>query len=134
MGFWKRLFGREKRSSDGCNISISALGSRYTESKALQLSTVYRCVACISDAVAQLPIQILKVNSKGYKKLALSHPAYWLLNKEPSHYMSRFMMLKSMVTSMLLRGNAFVYVERDDDGNALWLEFLHPDTVTIVDN
>lgn len=134
MGFWKRLFGREKRSSDGCNISISALGSRYTESKALQLSTVYRCVACISDAVAQLPIQILKVNSKGYKKLALSHPAYWLLNKEPSHYMSRFMMLKAMVTSMLLRGNAFVYVERDDDGNALWLEFLHPDTVTIVDN
>ena len=134
MGFWKRLFGREKRSSGDCSISISAMGSRYSEQKALQLSTVYRCVECISDAVAQLPIQILKVNSKGYKKLATSHPAYWLLNKEPSHYMSRFMMLKSMVTSMLLRGNAYVYVERDEEGNALWLEFLHPDTVTIIDN
>ena len=134
MSFWKRLFGREKRSSGTvCNI-VGAGYSAYDNSRAMTLATVYRCVECISDSVAQLPIQILKVSGKGYKKQATTHPAYWLLNMEPSMHMSRFMMLKSMVVSMLLKGNAYVRVVRDDDGNALWLEFLHPDAVTIVDN
>lgn len=134
MSFWTRIFGREKRSIDTVCSVVGAHGSSYDNSKVLTLATVYRCVECISDAVAQLPIQILKVSGKGYKKQATTHPAYWLLNMEPSMYMSRFMMLKSMVVSMLLKGNAYVRVVRDDEGNAIWLEFLHPDTVTIVDN
>ena len=134
MSFWNKLFGKEKRDAGTiCNV-ISAYGSTYSDKKAMTLPTVYRCVECISDAVAQLPIEILKVTGKGYKKLATSHPAYWLLNKEPSKYMSRFMLMKSMVVAMHLKGNAYVRVVRDYDGNAIWLEFLHPDNVTIVDN
>ena len=135
MGFFDRFRKREKRDADASFTTlVGNLSSRYTESKSMQLSAVYRCVNCVSDAVAQLPIQILKVNAKGYKKPATSHTAYWLLAKEPSKYMSRFSMLKSMVVSMLLRGNAFVHIKRDYYGDAIELEFLHPDEVTIVDN
>lgn len=136
MGILDRLFGRrkEKRDASGTSVLLGNLGSRYTESLSMRLSTVYRCVQCVSDAVAQLPIQILKVNSRGYKKLATTHIAYWLVNKEPSKYMSRFQMMKAIVVSMLLRGNAYVHIKRDRDGNAIELEFLHPSTVTVVDN
>ena len=137
MGVFDRIFRRtkEKRSDNLLNSTLyGTLGSRYSEGLAMQLSTVYRCVDCIGDAVAQLPIQIMKVGRDGYKKPAVTHTAYWLINKEPSKYMSRHLMMKSMIVSMLLRGNAFVRIKRDYDGNAIELEFLHPSKVTIIDD
>ena len=134
MGVFDRIFRRKKEKRDSTSVLLSSIGSRYSEAMSMRLSTVYRCVQCVSDAVAQLPIQILKVDSRGYKKLATSHTAYWLVNKEPSKYMSRFQMIKSMVVSMQLKGNAYVHIIRDRDGSAIELEFLHPDTVTIVDD
>lgn len=134
MAFWSWK-KKEKRDEGGVNV-VSLVGNpqRFTEGKSVELSTVYRCVSCISDAVAQLPIEILKVTSKGYKKRALTHPAFWLVNKEPSRHMSRFTMMKSLVTSMILKGNGYIRIARNEDGNAIELEFLHPDNVAIIDD
>ncbi|SFF96706.1 phage portal protein [Prevotella sp. KH2C16] len=135
---FKRLFSRksENRSSDGTttvSFTNGMLGA-FTENRSLQLSTVYRCVDCISDAVAQLPIEIMRVNSNGYKRNAYDHPAYYLIAKEPNRRMSRYMMMKAAVSAMILKGNAYIYISRDDAGNAIGLEFLKPGTVTVIDD
>ena len=48
------------------------------------LSTVYRCVDVISDALAQLPLEPYYINKDGYKEEFIKHPSYYLLNKEPN--------------------------------------------------
>ena len=38
-------------------------GCNYTTSKAMLLSTVYRCVEVISDSVAQLPLEPYRIDA-----------------------------------------------------------------------
>lgn len=38
-------------------------GSNYNTSKALLISTVYRCVEVISDSVAQLPLEPYRIDA-----------------------------------------------------------------------
>lgn len=103
----------------------------YSEHKALLLSAVFRCVEVISDSIAQLPLEPYRIDSEGYKYLYKNHPTYLLLNKEPNQNMSRFTFLKTMAVSMLLTGNAYAYIERDEKGNAKALYYLPSSCVSI---
>ena len=93
----------------------------YTTNKAMLLSTVYRCVDVISDAVAQLPLEPYYINDSGYKEKFIKHPTYYLLNKEPNQKMSRFTFIKTLIVSTLLKGNGYAYIERDAKGDAVAL-------------
>ena len=97
------------------------------------LSTVYRCVDVISDAVAQLPLEPYYINDDGYKEKFVKHPTYYLLNKEPNNKMSRFTFIKTLIVSTLLKGNGYAYIERDSKGDAIALHYLQPDYVTITE-
>ena len=64
MGLFDRLFNRksvEERSDSGyfggMALNYSSFNG-YQQNKALLLSAVYRCVECISDTVAQLPLKL----------------------------------------------------------------------------
>lgn len=105
------------------------LGSR---SKPMLLSTVYRCVDVIGDSVAQLPLDTYLVDADGFKEKYKSHPAYHVLNCEPNEDMTRFTFFKTLVTSVLLDGNGYAYIERDSMGNALQLIYLPSNMVNIV--
>ncbi len=88
------------------------------------LSTVYRCVDVISDSVAQLPLEPYYIDDAGYKSKYVKHPTYSLLNREPNERMSRFTFIKTLIVSVLLKGNGYAYIERDKEGNAIRLQFL----------
>lgn len=104
----------------------------YTPEAALTLSAVYRCVQVISDSVAQLPLEPYKVDSKGGKRKFKQHPSYWILNREPNKRMSRFDFMKALVTSVLLKGNGYAYIKRDNSGNVEGLYFLNAENVSFV--
>jgi HK97 family phage portal protein len=106
----------EKRSSIFDSLMYSGSGS-YTQNKALLLSAVYRCVDVISDAVAQLPLEPYLIDEQGYKSKFINHPTYNLLNYEPNSLMSRFTFIKTLVTSVLLKGNGYAYIEREKNGD-----------------
>ena len=106
-------------------------GGSYTSGKAMLLSTVYRCVDTISDSVAQLPLEPFRIDKEGFKVKMANHPSYKLLNYEPNREMSRFIFMKTMVVSMLLRGNAFALIERDARGNATSLTYISSEKVAI---
>lgn len=99
--------------------------------KPMSLSTVYRCVAVISESVAMLPIVLYEVSGEAMRKLtALDHPLVGVLNSAPDSRMTRYTFLQAIVRSMLLRGNGFAYIERKR--GAVSLIFLHPDSVEMV--
>lgn len=112
------------------NYNFSYYGG-YTQSKAMKLSTVYRCVEIISNSIAQLPLESFLVDKNGYKKRAKDHPSYYLLNKKPNKNMNRYTFIKLMVTNMLLNGNAYAYIRRNDRGDAVELIPLNPLLVEI---
>lgn len=131
MSWFRKKRKVEERSNPFDYLMYNSTGS-YTESKALLLSTVYRCTEVISDSIAQLPLEPYKIDENGYKTKYVGHPTYSLLNREPNNKMTRFTFIKTMVVSMLLKGNAYAYIERDNKGNAKALHYIPSELVTII--
>mgnify|MGYP000845739311 FL=1 len=46
--------------------------------------------------------------------------------------MTRFTFIKTLVISMLLKGNGYAYIERDNNGNAKALHYIPAELVTVV--
>ncbi|MGL4449899.1 MAG: phage portal protein [Sarcina sp.] len=133
MNIFKRLFKTQPEPEQRAYIpdSIGLLfGSYAFTGGSMQLSTVYRCVDLISNTVAQMDCRILKDN-KGHYVPNTEHPAYMVLNKQPNKYMTRFTLMKAVVSSMLLNGNAYIYINRDVNGNAKELLFINSNDVTV---
>lgn len=133
-----RILGYEIRKASKREIS-EVISSGYTgnslflgsRENAMLLSTVYRCIDVISDSVAQLPLETFSVDNEGFKKPFVNHPIYHLMNDEPNEDMTRFTFFKTMVASILLRGNAYAYIERDFKGSAIQLTYLQDHQVGI---
>ena len=130
MWSFKKKKEERKTSIFGDFLTYNCVSS-YTESKAMLLSAVYRCVEVISDSIAQLPLEPYKTDSKGYKIKFTTHPTYHVLNCEPNQNMTKYTFLKIMVRSMLLQGNAYAYIERDNRGNCVALHYIPSELVTI---
>lgn len=125
----------EERNYHYGDFDLSALtfgGSSYTNDYAMKLSAVYRCVNCISDAVAQLPMEIFKIDRKGFKIKDRKNPSFNVLNAKPNARMTRYTFISLLVQSMLLKGNAYAYILRNEKGYAEQLIFIPADYVTIV--
>lgn len=112
-------------------INVRRFGSTGKKS-AMALAAVYRCVNVISESVAQLPLETYRRDADGYKTLYFSHPAFELLREFPSPDMTRFVFLKTLVSSVLLQGNGYAYIDRDEKGNALSLQYIPSGLVNIV--
>lgn len=122
----------ERQQTNSFDYLLYSAAGGYTASKALLLSTVYRCVEVISDSIAQLPLEPFRIDSNGYKVKFDTHPTYNLLSKEPNQRMTKFTFIKTMIVSMLLKGNAYAYIERDERGNAKALHYIPADLVTVI--
>ena len=113
-----KIFGYELRKASKKELhqvrawtaGRSVLDSR---SVPMLLSTVYRCVDLISDSIAVLPLKTYRIDGDGFKEEAKDHPAYYVLDMEPNEDMTRFVFFKTLMTSVLLTGNGYAYIERD---------------------
>ena len=136
---WKKvLFGEpEKRSlppedpsvSDGTILSWAGVG----ELGALNLSTFYRGVHLISTSISQLPIYTKRVSGKGESNILKSHYTNMLWNN-PSNLIDKTTMLRSIVQSVIVKGNAYVYIERAEDGTPVNLRYLPSSDVILTYN
>ena len=116
----------------GLNSLIYNTNTSYKTEKSMLLSTVYRCVDVIGDSVAQLPLEPYKIDENGYKRKYKEHQTYYLLNREPNKLMSRFTFMKVLVTSILLNGNGYAYIQRDNKGDAIQLTFVPAELVKVI--
>lgn len=126
----------EKRSSEPENVFGLALNyngySTYKTSLALNLSAVYRCVEVISNGVASLPVKLYRVDGDGYKHELDSDLSY-VLNKRPSEKMNAFTFYKLLVKDILMSGNAYALIKRDEKGNVVGLNYVPAGLVSPID-
>ncbi len=128
----KKEIEERRAGYGGIGALLFGGGGNYSQDKAMLLSTVYRCVNLISDSVAQLPFEPYRVDSKGYKKKFQKHPSYHVLNCEPNARMTRYTFIKLLISSMLLRGNGYAYIVRDEKGDVKELIYLPSEYVSII--
>lgn len=107
--------------------SYSSFSSNY----AMRLSAVYRAVELISDSIAMLPIYVMFEDSEGFKMRYQEHQANKMLNIQPNNLMTRYQFIKLLLIDVMLSGNGFAYIKRDRQGNAIELQYLQPNQVTI---
>ena len=102
-----------------------------TEQSAMQMTAVYACVRVLAEAVAGLPLHIYEVQSEGGKQKAVNHPLYSLLHDEPNAEMSSFVFRETMMTHLLLWGNAYAQILRNGKNEIIGLYPLLPDKMNV---
>lgn len=121
---------KEKRAALDIN---SIVESSQPLTPPMALSTVYRCVAVISESVAMLPIYLYEQRGEAmYRLLSADNELVDVLNVAPDARMSRYTFMASLVRSLLLRGNAYAYPVRNRHNEVTELKYIHPDRVSIV--
>ena len=138
MGIFSGLFrSRDKpqNRTTGSAYSFffggSAAGKRVNERSAMQMTAVYSCVRILSETVAGLPLNVYRYNDSGGKEKAFKHPLYRLLHDEPNPEMTSFAFRETLMSHLLLWGNAYAQIIRDRLGRVQGLYPLRPDKMTV---
>lgn len=109
----------------------STAGKNVTERSAMQMTAVYSCVRVLSEAVAGLPLHLYKYRSDGGKEKAIDNPLYFLLHDEPNPEMTSFVFRETLMTHLLLWGNAYAQVIRNGKGEVIALYPLMPNRMSV---
>ena len=112
----------------------SVLGKRVNERTAMQITAVYACIRILAESVAQLPLHLYKYNSTGGKERATEHSLYKLLHDEPNPEMTSFVFRETLMTHLLLYGNAYAQIIRNGKGEVLALYPLMANRMTVDRN
>lgn len=110
----------------------TASGVSVTPNNALTINAVYSAVQVISEAVAQLPINLFRRLDDGNKVIDTVDPLYRVLRFQPNAEMTPFEFWQFMMLGVLLRGNGFAQIQRNNAGQIAALWPLHPEKVVIV--
>lgn len=102
-----------------------------TEHSAMQMTAVYSCVRILAEAVAGLPLHLYRYKDDGGKEKAIDHPLYLLLHDEPNPEMSSFVFRETLMTHLLLWGNAYAQIIRNGKGEVVALYPLMPNKMTV---
>ena len=106
-------------------------GKPVNETTAMQMTAVYSCVRILSEAVAGLPLNIYRYNDSGGKEKAFTHPLYRLLHDEPNPEMTSFAFRETLMSHLLIWGNAYAQVIRNARGEVVALYPLMPNKMTV---
>lgn len=111
-------------------FGTSNAGKSVNPKNAVQVSAVYACVRVIAETIASLPFGVYESTDSGSNK-ATEHPLYRLLHDEPNPEMTSFVWRETMLTHLLLYGNAYCQIIRSGRTNIVGLYPLLPDRMEV---
>ena len=127
---------RDKPRNSYASSALSFLFGRSTSGKpvnertAMQTTAVYSCVRILAEAVASLPLHIYQYTDKGKERVA-DHPLYSVLHDEPNEEMTSFVFRETLMSHLLIWGNAYAQIIRDGAGRVLGLYPLLPNKTQV---
>jgi HK97 family phage portal protein len=108
-------------------------GKKVNERTAMQTTAVYACVRILAETIASLPLHTYKYTKDGKEK-ATEHQLYYLLHDEPNPEMTSFVFRETLMSHLLLWGNAYAQIIRDGRGQVVALYPLLPDKMRVDRN
>lgn len=123
----------ERSYLDGMGMALNygTYYSNFKTSKSMMLSTVYRCVTCISNGVASLPAKLYAIDSKGYK-MPLHNELSYCISKQPNSKMTAYTFFSLIVKDILLAGNGYALIRKNGD-KVVGLDYIQPGYVSPID-
>lgn len=108
------LYGLGANSQSHAGVSV-------TEDNSLGFTPVWSAVTQLSQTIASLPLHLYKRLERGKKK-ATENPLYTLLHIQPNPEMSSMAFREFLMAQVLLWGDAYAEINRDNSGavKGLW--------------
>ncbi len=138
MGILQGIFKARDKPKDalgGSHYSFlfggTTAGKPVNEHTAMQMTAVYSCVRILSETLAGLPLHVYRYNDSGGKEKNLKHPLYKLLHDEPNPEMTSFAFRETLMSHLLLWGNAYAQIIRNARGEVIALYPLMPNKMTV---
>lgn len=138
MGVFSKIF----RARDKPTNSLT--GSRYipwmggtnsgkhvSERTAMQITAVYACVRILAESIAGLPLNVYRYGDNDSKVRATDHVLYRLLHDEPNPEMTSFIWRETAMTHLLLWGNSYNQIIRNQRGDVIGLYPLMPERMKV---
>ena len=97
----------------------------------MQSAAVYACVRVIAETIASLPLHLYRYVDEG-KKRDPSRPLYTLLHNAPNPEMTSFIFRETLMTHLLLWGNAYAQILRNGHGEIVGIYPLLPDRMQVA--
>ena len=133
----KLLFRSRDKPKDRVGGTLTFLfgktssGKIVNEQTAMQSAAVYACVRILSEAIASLPIHVYRYRLDGGKERIPQHPLYYLLHNEPNPEMTSFVFRETLMSHLLLWGNAYAQIVRNGRGQPIALYPLLPNRMEV---
>jgi HK97 family phage portal protein len=105
-------------------------GKSVNERSAMQTTAVYACVRILAETIASLPLNLYVYVDDG-KKRAREHPLYSILHDAPNPEMTSFIFRETLMSHLLLWGNAYAQIVRNGLGEVIGLYPLMPDKMSV---
>ena len=138
MGIFSGLFNsrdKPENRTSGSAFSFflggSTSGKFVNERTSMQMTAVYCCVRILSEAVAGLPLHLYRYTDSGGNEKDTENKLYFLLHDEPNAEMTSFVFRETMMTHLLLWGNAYAQIIRNGKGEVVGLYPLMPDRMNV---
>jgi len=137
MSIFSRLFrSRDKPenwrgSSSAFFFGSSNSGKPVNERTAMQTSAVYACVRVLSETLASLPLHVYKYVDNGGKEMQTQHYLYPILHDNPNPEMTSFVFRETLMSHLLIWGNAYAQIIRDGRGRVLAMYPLLPNRMEV---
>lgn len=113
MNFFRRSGDSGSDTSVQAGTDVSPRTGSYTllfgsaPTQAMQIATVYRCVKLLSESVANLPLQYMRMRD-GIFVEDVNSRLHYLLRVQPDPNLSAFDFWTQAVQNVLLEGNAYI--------------------------
>lgn len=119
----------ETAISEMFNLSSSSI----TRESALTLSAVWRAVTLLAGTIAYLPIHVYARDSADNGEIKRDHPVSAILS-EPNPSDTKFKFMENLMTNLLLAGNAFRIIVRDQLYNPIYLKPVNANHVKVYES
>jgi len=136
MGLLQRIF---KPTISNRAVSIgprfffgqSASGANVNEHTAMQMTAVYACVRVLAESIASLPLHLFRIEENGNRAKDEKNSLFFLLHDEPNPEMTSYVFRETLMTHLLLYGNAYAQILRSGRGDVLALYPLMPNRMSV---
>jgi phage portal protein BeeE len=118
----QRLSGTGHGTSSGEPVSLEC---------AAGLTTMWACVVLIAGTISSMPLILYRKTEDDGREKAVADPLFDVLRLRPNSVQSVISFWEAMVTALLLRGNAYASIVRDDEGRVRALFYLNPERVSV---
>ena len=126
------FFKKEKRGSNflsSANLYGNNSGVGVSEKSSIGLTAVWASVRLLSDTIASLPLNLYRMDNKGSKFIDFKSPLNTLMSTSPSPNYTTYNFIETMMSNLLLWGNAYAFIKRNGGARPVELQILSPEYV-----